>query len=947
MELWVGALNLGFLYAFMTMGVFITFRIHDFPDITVDGSFTSGAAATAVLIAAGFNPPAALLAGMLIGMAAGAVTAWIHARLDINGLLAGILVMTGLYSVNLHVMGRSNIPLLNQATLFTWMQKINPGMHAEIWISCVLCVILAVFWLGMSLFFRTDLGLSMRATGNNPVMAAANGVNVNRMKIFGIALANGFVGLSGGLVAQYQGFADIGMGIGSVVIGLASVIIGESILRKPSIHVKVIGVIIGSVVFRWMIAFALYVGMNPIDLKLLTAGFVLATLVISGAVGKPESAKMTWAERFKAAISHNRMMIAVGGIVILAISIPGIRALLTHRPDAGKIHRIGIVQIVDHSMLNVTRDAFLEEMNRIGYQSGKNCLFQVENANGDMSSVNTILDKFLADRMDVIVPISTGCTQAAMHKIKDQPIVFATVANPFIIDAGRSDTDHLPNVTGVYGSVPMDKVLEMVRQVRKGKIRIGSIWDAGQVNSVYNVEQLKQVVQQDADVVFVGATVTGSSEVFQAAQSLAQQQIDMFVLAPDNIVYSALDSVIKVSESKKIPMVITDVERLSDGALCALGYDYATSGIQAAHLVDRILKGESPGSIPFEKYSRLTIGVNLRAARQMGIAIPSELLDRTTVIIAEDGKVVQKKELIHKAVQAKRLALFQFGDNELMNQAAHGVLDELKVQGVMETYPLRIDRKNAQNEFYMAQSIAQEIVSQNYDYIVTLSTPALQVTAQVNKLIPHIFGAVTDPYRMGIAKTQQDHIPNITGVATFQPVEKTIQVMREIFPRARRIGIVWNPAEACSEACTYKARDEVGKQGFELVEVNVSSTSEVMDAVRSLLTRGVDLFLTSGDNTVNMAFNSVAALLRERRIPYFSNSFSDVERGGFIAVGADYEEVGRETARMAARVISGEDVGRIPINNYLPEKMYVNRMLAKEYGMELPEAFLNRAAKIR
>jgi ABC-type uncharacterized transport system substrate-binding protein len=308
---------------------------------------------------------------------------------------------------------------------------------------------------------------------------------------------------------------------------------------------------------------------------------------------------------------------------------------------------------------------------------------------------------------------------------------------------------------------------------------------------------------------------------------------------------------------------------------------------------------------------------------------------------------MQKKELTHKAVQAKRLALFQFGDNELMNQAAHGVLDELKVQGVMETYPLRIDRKNAQNEFYMAQSIAQEIVSQNYDYIVTLSTPALQVTAQVNKLIPHIFGAVTDPYRMGIAKTQQDHIPNITGVATFQPVEKTIQVMREIFPRARRIGIVWNPAEACSEACTYKARDEVGKQGFELVEVNVSSTSEVMDAVRSLLTRGVDLFLTSGDNTVNMAFNSVAALLRERRIPYFSNSFSDVERGGFIAVGADYEEVGRETARMAARVISGEDVGRIPINNYLPEKMYVNRMLAKEYGMELPEAFLNRAAKIR
>jgi len=947
MELWVGALNLGFLYAFMTMGVFITFRIHDFPDITVDGSFTSGAAATAVMIAAGFNPLAALMAGMLIGMAAGAITAWIHARLNINGLLAGILVMTGLYSVNLHVMGRSNIPLLNQTTLFTWIQKTNPGLHSEVWISCVLCAILAVFWLAVSLFFKTDLGLSMRATGNNPVMAAANGINVHRMKILGIALANGFVGLSGGLVAQYQGFADIGMGIGSVVIGLASVIIGESILRKRSIYVKILSVIIGSVLFRWMIAFALFVGMNPIDLKLLTAGFVLATLVISGVVGNAESRKMNPVGRFKTVFYRNRWGLAVGAALILVVGFQGIRPFLSDRLGSGKIHKIGVVQLVDHGILNITRDAFIGEMARIGYQSGKNCLFEVENANGDMSSVNTILDKFISDRVDVIVPISTGCTQAAINKIKNRPIVFATVANPFIIDAGRSDTDHLPNVTGVYGSVPMDKTLKMVRQILKGKIKIGCIWDAGQANSVYNVEKLQQAVQQDASAIFVGATVTGSSEVYQAAQSLAQQQVDVFVLPTDNIVYSALDSVIKASESRKIPVFICDVERLSDGVLGALGYDYTSSGIQAAHIVDRILKGEDPQSIPFEKYSRLTIGVNLRTARQMGIPVPAEFLAQTTVIIGEDGKAVHEKNSFSTAAQPKRLALFQFGDHELMNQAAQGVLDELKERGVIEKYQLRIDRKNAQNEFYMAQSIAQEIVSQNYDYIVTLSTPALQVTAQVNKLIPHIFGAVTDPYRMGVAKTPQEHIANITGVATFQPVEKTIQVMREVFPRARRIGMVWNPAEACSEACTYKARDEAGKQGFELVEVNISSTSEVMDAVKSLTGRGIDLFFTSGDNTVNMAFDAIAAVLRERQIPYFSNSFSDVERGAFISIGADYAEVGRETARMAIRVISGEDISKIPINNYLPEKMYVNRMLAREYGMELPEVFLNRASKIK
>jgi putative ABC transport system permease protein len=642
MELWIGALNLGLLYAFMTMGVFVTFRIHDFPDITVDGSFTSGAAATSVMIASGFNPLTALSAGLLMGMAAGAMTAWVHTRFSINGLLAGILVMTALYSVNLHIMGKSNIPLLNQTSLFTWIQRINPGMHAEIWISCVLCVILSFFWSGVSLFFKTDIGLSMRATGNNAVMAAANGIDVSRMKIFGIALANGFVGISGGLVSMYQGFADIGMGIGTVVIGLASVIIGESLLRKSSIHIKILSVIIGSVVFRWMIAFALFVGMNPIDLKLLTAGFVLATLVVSGAVGKFESAETTWGKRLHTVITRHRRVAAAGCILLLILGIAGIRSLPSHHRDAEIIHRIGVVQLVDHSMLNLTRDAFVAEMNRIGYQDGKNSIIRLENANGDMPTVNTILDKFISERMDVIVTISTGCTQAAIHKIKDAPIVFATVANPFIIDAGRSDTDHLPNVTGVYGSVPMDTLLELVRHVLKGKIRIGSIWDAGQINAAFNVEQLKQAVLQDADAVFVGATVTSSSEVFQAAQSLAQQSVDMFALVPDNLVYSALDSVINVSESRHIPLFVTDVERLADGALCALGYDYTSSGIQTAHIVDRILKGEKPASIPFERYSRLTIGVNLKTARKMGISIPAELMNRATLTIMEDGKISGK-----------------------------------------------------------------------------------------------------------------------------------------------------------------------------------------------------------------------------------------------------------------------------------------------------------------
>jgi len=247
-ELWIGAINLGLLYAFMAMGVFITFRIHDFPDITVDGSFVTGAAVTAVLMIADVNPFAVLMFSFLAAACAGAVTALIHTRFNVNGLLAGILVMTGLYSINLHIMGRSNIPLLNRPGLVASLREVNPGLPYEIWFCIVFCAVILVFWALVSLFFRTDFGIAMRATGNNATMAGASGVNVNRIKIIGIALANGLVGISGSLVAQYQGFADIGMGIGSIVFGLAAVIIGESVVRTMSLYGRVLSVIAGSIV---------------------------------------------------------------------------------------------------------------------------------------------------------------------------------------------------------------------------------------------------------------------------------------------------------------------------------------------------------------------------------------------------------------------------------------------------------------------------------------------------------------------------------------------------------------------------------------------------------------------------------------------------------------------------------------------------------------------------
>ena len=295
MSLLISTFTIGFILSLLALGVFISFRIFAFPDITADGSITLGASVAAILLVHGISPPLASVAAFCAGLAAGACTGTLHTRFKINSLLSGILVMTALYSVNLHVMGRSNVPLMSVNTLATQAEWIGlritggvtslnvVGWEVSVRDASVLCAIaLAVALAGtlLYLFLRTNLGIAMRATGDNVQMIRALGVNDSTMIVFGLAISNGFVALSGALLAQYQGFADVGMGIGMVVWGLASVIIGEALVGSNQVGLTLSGAVMGSVLFRLMVAVALRWGLSPNDLKLITAVFVFFALVV-------------------------------------------------------------------------------------------------------------------------------------------------------------------------------------------------------------------------------------------------------------------------------------------------------------------------------------------------------------------------------------------------------------------------------------------------------------------------------------------------------------------------------------------------------------------------------------------------------------------------------------------------------------------------------------------
>lgn len=284
----LGSIELGLIYAVMALGVFLSFRTLNTPDLTVDGSVVTGAAASAMICSLGGNPVIALLVAFLAGCIAGSVTALLNTKLNIQPLLAGILVMLGLYSINLRIMGgKSNIALTKSETIYKSFNSILPNEYSSLLIGAMILIIITICFY---YFLKTRAGFALRATGDNEDMVKASGINSDTMRLMGLAISNGFVALAGGMLAQYQSYTDVGMGVGMVVIGLASVIIGEAVFGTKSLLRRLISVSLGAILYRFTIALALNLGMPATDLKLVSA--VIVTIALStGMMGEKFSFK--------------------------------------------------------------------------------------------------------------------------------------------------------------------------------------------------------------------------------------------------------------------------------------------------------------------------------------------------------------------------------------------------------------------------------------------------------------------------------------------------------------------------------------------------------------------------------------------------------------------------------------------------------------------------------
>ena len=279
----LGAIELGTIYAILALGVFISFRTLNMPDLTVDGSIVTGMATSAVLCVAGVNPYVALVGAFAAGACAGLLTGFIHTKLKIQAILAGILVMLASYSINLRIMGKTpNIPLTKSDTIYKMAGQIMPSKYSGIILGIIILVVIIAL---LYMFLQTRIGFVFRATGDNEDMVRAAGVSGDTMKLLGLALSNGLVGLAGGMLAQNQAFADINSGTGMMVIGLASVILGEVVFGMSTLLRRLIAASLGAILYRIIISQALYIGMESSDLKLVSA-IIVAMALYLGLLGE-------------------------------------------------------------------------------------------------------------------------------------------------------------------------------------------------------------------------------------------------------------------------------------------------------------------------------------------------------------------------------------------------------------------------------------------------------------------------------------------------------------------------------------------------------------------------------------------------------------------------------------------------------------------------------------
>lgn len=620
-------------------------------------------------------------------------------------------------------------------------------------------------------------------------------------------------------------------------------------------------------------------------------------------------------------------------------------------PPVGRTFKVGVVYFAPEAGADICMQGLFDGLRDQGFVEGKNLEVHRAHAQAEIANIPALLQNFDSLGLDLIIPMSTPCLTAACGTVRHTPVVFTYVYDPIAAGAGESFSNHNPNVTGVGSFPPIEDTADMIQQLLPGVKTIGTVYNSSEANSRKVIEVAREVfTRRGIDLEEV--SIVNANEVFQASQALAARHIQGFWITGDNTAIQGFDAIVKIANDARLPIINNDPELVEKGALACVGIGFHQAGYAAARLAARVLLGANPKDIPIENVAVKTVSVNLKVAQRLGVTIPESILRQADVIIDEQG--VHQRQPAPQAVtpgisaappplaKTWKVDVLEYVNVLDVEEGEKGIREGLHASGLVEGRDYRLKVRNAQGDMPTLGALVDAAVSDGADLIMTLSTPTLQAALQRSRGLPIVFTFVADAISAGAGRSNEEHLPNVTGVPTTSAYAELIAVVRECLPAVRRLGTLFVPAEVNSVYNKDRLTETARQQGIEVVAVAANTSAEMSDAAAALCNQPIDAVVQIAGNLTTASFASLTQAARRARIPLFGSLSSDSLAGAAVVVARDYFDGGRDAGMMAARIMRGERPADIPFQPLKKTKTIINLESARATGLTVPDSLRQR-----
>lgn len=648
------------------------------------------------------------------------------------------------------------------------------------------------------------------------------------------------------------------------------------------------------------------------------------------------------------------------GILLIFLAALGLLISDWNRRTGARQHipRVAVLQHASTPILDVTVEGMIDGLAKEGFVEGKTISYQHYNSEGDISISNSIAKEIVAGNFDLFLTSSTISMQTLANANRGHKTVqvFGAVADPAAAGIGidmSKPLDHPANLVGIGSFMPVDKAFQIAREMYPALKVVGVAWNPAEPNSRAFVVKAREVCNE-LGITLLEANVDNSAGVGEAVDSLASRGAQAIWVGGDVTVMVAINTVIAGGRKAHIPVFSLTPDVPDRGTLFDVGADFYRVGLQVGELAARVLRGADPRKIPVENIVPEYLVVNELALDGLRDPwhIPDELSAKAGILVDQSGI---HNRMASKAAEASlqapggkkfKIGLAFFAPEPGADSCMKGLFDGLKKLGFKEGENLTIEKAHANGEIPNITPIMQNFDNSDVDLIVAMTTPCLTAACTTVKNRPVVFTYVYDPIAAGAGKTMEDHLPNITGVGSFPPVEETIKAIQQLVPGIEAVGTLYNSSEANSRKVVEVARELFRKHGIKLEEIAITNTSEVYQAAQTLASRNIQAFWITGDNTALQAFSGIAKVAMQARLPLVINDPEFTDQGAVMAVGIGWYETGLAASQRVAQVLLGQDPKDLPFQNVAVRKLVVNPKVAKELGITFPAGILKDAEKL-